>query len=65
LRQQKRESLHHGLQGHFRRQPHIIELRDPFETRMPLEFRDRAPRMVRGKDGKVLVGNAVRVFELS
>jgi predicted TIM-barrel fold metal-dependent hydrolase len=30
---------------------HIIEPRDLFETRMPLEFRDRAPRMVRGKDG--------------
>jgi predicted TIM-barrel fold metal-dependent hydrolase len=30
---------------------HIIEPRDLFETRMPIEFRDRAPRMVRGKDG--------------
>lgn len=30
---------------------HILEPRDLFETRLPKEFRDRAPRVVRGKDG--------------
>ena len=30
---------------------HVIEPRDLFVTRMPKEFRDRAPRVVRGKDG--------------
>ena len=30
---------------------HILEPRDLFTTRMPKEYRDRAPRMMRGKDG--------------
>jgi predicted TIM-barrel fold metal-dependent hydrolase len=30
---------------------HIIEPRDLFVTRMPKEFRDRAPRVMRGADG--------------
>jgi predicted TIM-barrel fold metal-dependent hydrolase len=30
---------------------HILEPRDLFETRMPKEFRDRAPRVMRGSDG--------------
>ncbi|MGB8365192.1 MAG: amidohydrolase family protein [Rhizomicrobium sp.] len=30
---------------------HIIEHRDLFATRLPMEFRDKAPRIVRGADG--------------
>ena len=30
---------------------HILEPRDLFITRLPLEFRDRAPQVLRGKDG--------------
>jgi predicted TIM-barrel fold metal-dependent hydrolase len=30
---------------------HVVEPRDLFVTRMPKQFRDRAPRVVRGKDG--------------
>src|SRR5262245_31213658 len=30
---------------------HILEPRDLFVTRMPKEFRDRAPRVARGEDG--------------
>ena len=30
---------------------HIVEHKDLFVTRMPQEFRDKAPRMVRGADG--------------
>ena len=30
---------------------HILEPRDLFTTRLPLEFRDRAPQVLRGKDG--------------
>jgi predicted TIM-barrel fold metal-dependent hydrolase len=30
---------------------HIVEPRDLFVTRMPAEYRDRSPRIVRGRDG--------------
>ena len=30
---------------------HILEPRDLFLTRLPKEFRDRAPRVMRGADG--------------
>jgi predicted TIM-barrel fold metal-dependent hydrolase len=30
---------------------HIVEPRDLFTTRLPKEYRDRAPRVMRGKDG--------------